>query len=113
MGMNKKIIPIAVVVAVLAAAVVVYYFTRERAVAPGVNGDTGAGESTLETDTGSVPDQQIGIEVGQEVVNDGTATSGAAAENVTPEAVDQELKGIDLGEIEAELQGIDSDLDQL
>ena len=80
----KKTIGILIVIAIVVAAIILW--TRRA--------ETPQGEPIATTDESAI-------------------TEEATPENTTPEAVNEELKSVDLGDIEAELQGIDSEIDNL
>jgi hypothetical protein len=95
--MNKKIIIIVAILAVVVVAVVLVRGSSDRpAVAPNVDVDP----------------EDSGLEV-LSATGESVMVEKATEENTTPDAIESSLEGIDLGDIEAEFETIDDDLDSI
>jgi cytoskeletal protein RodZ len=96
----KKAISVIVIIAVIIIGVIVWKTTQSPTVVP----DETAAEVEAEAETESA----VPTTTGEPIV-----IEEATEENTTPEAIEDSLEGIDLGDLEAEFESIDEDLDSL
>jgi hypothetical protein len=92
----KKLVILIIVIIIVAG--VFFFFQSQR--------------TTVAPEEETVPTEVITENI-EEIIDLPEVTEEATEENTAPEAINAELEGLDLGNIEGELQGIDADLSEL
>jgi len=103
--MNKKATLIVLIIVALALVVAgVFYYARVQEEPTADSGDSKETEQTVPEPVADTSNTASGDTLPTEIPTDS---------NTTPDAIDQALEGINIDDIESELEGIDADLNAL